>query len=107
DATHEVYQGTENPKNFQSRIRVENPARGENREVDIYMNKPLRYEGRTFYQYQMGRDEVDENRGTSVLMVVKNPSWLTPYVGCLMVGLGMAIQFLMHLTKFISKRRTA
>jgi hypothetical protein len=104
--THEVYAGTDTPKNFQSRIRIENAGRGENREVDIYMNNPLRYEGMTFYQYQMGRDEMDASRGSSTLQVVRNPGWLTPYVGCLMVGGGMAIQFLMHLVGFVSKRRT-
>jgi hypothetical protein len=103
--THEVYRGTDKPKNFQSRVRIENPDRKENREVDIYMNNPLRYEGLTFYQYQMGRDELDQNRGTSTLQVVRNPSWLTPYVGCLAVGGGLVIQFMLHLAGFISRRR--
>ena len=103
--TYEVYPGTDIPKNFQSRVRIENPGRGENREVDIYMNNPLRYEGLTFYQYQMGRDEMKNNRDSSTLQVVKNPSWMTPYAGCIMVAGGMSIQFLMHLTGFISKRR--
>lgn len=104
-ATHEVYTGTKIPKNFQSRVRIENPQRSETREVDIYMNNPLRYEGLTFFQYQMGRDEVDMNRGSSTLQVVRNPSWLTPYIGCILVGAGMVIQFMMHLVGFISKRR--
>src|SRR5207249_4439082 len=45
--THEVYTGTISsndpqgiPKNFQSRVRIENPVTRENREVDIYMNNP-------------------------------------------------------------------
>jgi cytochrome c biogenesis protein ResB len=105
--THEVYRGTDIPKNFQSRVRVANPAAGESREVDIYMNNPLRYGGVTFYQYQMGRDEADRNRGTSVLQVVRNPSWLTPYVGCVLVGGGLTVQFLMHLLGFLKKRRNA
>jgi hypothetical protein len=105
--THDVYPGTDIPKNFQSRVRIENPAHGENREVDIFMNNPLRYQGLTFYQYQMGREEAGDSRGSSVLMVVRNPGWLTPYAGCLLVGAGMAIQFLMHLTGFVSKRRPA
>ena len=104
--THEVYRGTDIPKNFQSRVRIENPAKSESREVDIYMNNPLRYEGLTFFQYQMGRDEVDQNRGTSTLQVIRNPGWLTPYIGCAMVGGGLVIQFLMHLIGFIKKRRT-
>ena len=105
-ATHEVYRGTDIPKNFQSRVRIENPGKGEAREVDIYMNNPLRYAGLTFYQYQMGRDEIDQNRGTSTLQVVRNPGWLTPYVGCGLVGGGLVIQFLLHLVGFIKKRRT-
>lgn len=103
---YEVYPGTDTPKNFQSRVRIENPGRGENREVDIYMNNPLRYEGQTFYQQQMDRVFVDENRG-SVLEVVRNPGWLTPYFGCILVGAGMAYQFLLHLVGFVTKRRTA
>ena len=112
--THEIYRGTGSPdrpedpgipKNFQSRVRIENPARRESREVDIYMNNPLRYEGLTFFQYQMGRDELERSRGTSTLQVVRNPSWITPYAGCVLVGGGMMVQFLSHLVGFISKRR--
>jgi hypothetical protein len=105
--THEVYPGTDIPKNFQSRVRIEHPGKSETREVDIYMNNPLRYEGLTFYQYQMGRDELDANRGTSVLQVVRNPGWLTPYLGCVLVGLGLTVQFLMHLIGFVRERRSA
>ena len=113
-ATHEVYPGTVTadnpqgtPKNFQSRVRLENAATFENREVDIYMNNPLRYGGLTFYQYQMGKDEVAANVGTSTLQVVRNPSRLTPYLGCLIVAAGMIYQFMYHLVGFITKRRTA
>ncbi len=105
--THKVYPGTDIPKDFRSRVRIVNPSSGENREVDIFMNNPLRYGGLTFYQYQMGRDELDQSRGTSTLQVVRNPSWFTPYLGCAIVGLGMVFQFMLHLVKFVSKRRTA
>ena len=64
---YEVYPGTDIPKNFQSRVRIENPSRGENREVDIYMNNPLRYEGQTFYQFQMDAGGVcRSNRGSAL-----------------------------------------
>jgi hypothetical protein len=99
--THEVYPGTTMPRNFQSRVRIENPKTG------IYMNNPLRYAGLTFYQHQMGRDELDASRGTSTLQVVRNPSWLTPYFGCGAVGYGLARHFLFYLIGFIFKRRTA
>jgi hypothetical protein len=43
---------------------------------------------------------------TSTLQVVQNPTWLAPYFGCLIVGLGLLIQFLIHLVKF-AKRKAA
>ena len=111
-ATHEIYPGTATamnpegiPKNFQSRVRITNNETGEKREVDIYMNNPLRYGGLTFYQYQMGADEAaGKPIATSTLQVVKNPSWLTPYLGCLMVAGGLIYQFGYHLLGFIGKR---
>jgi cytochrome c biogenesis protein ResB len=105
--THKVYPGTDIPKDFRSRVRIENAASGENREVEIFMNSPLRYGGLTFYQFQMGRDDLASNRGTSTLQVIRNPSWLTPYAGCIIVGLGMIIQFMLHLVRFVSRKRAA
>jgi ResB-like family len=103
-ATHEVYAGTETPKNFQSRVVVDRPG-AERREVDIYMNNPLRYGGLTFFQYQMPRIEAMEaGQHWSVLQVVKNPSWLTPYAGCGLVAAGMVVQFAFHLTGFLKRR---
>lgn len=105
---HDIYAGTDIPKNFSSQVRVLNPATGEDREVKIKMNTPLRYGGLTFYQYQMDAGQVAQQAGrtpSSVLQVVHNPSWLTPYIGCAMVGAGLLIQFLMHLTDFVSRRR--
>jgi len=96
------YLGTNIPKNYSSRIRIQRPGTGEDREVLIYMNNPLRYWGETYYQQSFSRDET----GT-VLQVVNNPSWLTPYVACVMVGLGLIIQFLMHLVGFAKKRKVA
>jgi hypothetical protein len=103
--THDVYAGTEIPKHFQSRVRLENPAKGEKREVDISMNNPLRHGGLTFYQHQMGRTELEGGKGTSSLQVVKNPSWITPYLGCAVVSLGMVWQFLYHLAGFVTRKR--
>jgi len=73
------------------------------------MNSPLRYAGLTFYQYQMTAGDLAQRAGqtpSSVLQVVRNPSWLTPYIGCAMVGAGLVIQFMYHLTGFVSKRKT-
>ncbi len=107
-ATHTVYPGTDIPKDFRSRVRIDNAQTGEKREVEISMNHPLRYGGFTYYQYQMDAGQVAEQAGrapSSVLSVVRNPSWLTPYIGCAMVGIGLVIQFLFHLVGFVSKQK--
>jgi cytochrome c biogenesis protein ResB len=107
-ATHTVYPGTDIPKDFRSRVLLKNSKTGEKREVEISMNHPLRYGGYTYYQYQMDAGQAAQQAGrtpTSVLSVVRNPSWLTPYIGCAMVGLGLMIQFLYHLVGFVSKRK--
>lgn len=99
--THEKYIGTETPKDFRSRVRLVNPERQESREVDIYMNNPMRYAGLTYFQASF--DRVDPR--VTVLQVVRNPGWLTPYFGCALVGVGLVIQFLIHLVGFIQKQR--
>lgn len=107
-ATHEKYKGTENPKNFSSRVRLKNEETNEDREVLIYMNHPLRYGGLTFYQHQMAADEAAIQQGhipNSTLQVVRNPTWLTPYLACLMVGAGLLVQFLTHLVGFLRKQK--
>lgn len=98
---HDKYPGTEIPKNFSSRVRLQQPDTGENREVLIYMNNPLRYAGETYYQASFDPD----NQGT-ILQVVHNPSWLTPYFSCVLVAAGLMVQFLTHLFRFTTKRRT-
>jgi hypothetical protein len=96
---HDIYPGTAIPKNFSSRVHLSHPEKNENRDVLIYMNHPLRYEGKTFYQASFGKNDT-----VSVFQVVQNPAWLTPYVSCALVLLGLAIQFLMHLIGFARKR---
>ena len=98
---HDKYPGTDIPKNFSSRVRLQRPDTGEDREVLIYMNNPLRYAGETFYQASFDPDD----KGT-VLQVVHNPSWLTPYFSCVLVAAGLAVQFVTHLISFTKKRRT-
>jgi hypothetical protein len=98
---HDIYAGTDIPKNFSSRVLLQRPETGEKREVLIYMNNPLRYAGHTYYQSGFDPDD----RGT-ILQVVHNPSWLTPYFSCILVGAGLLVQFMTHLLGFAYKRRT-
>jgi hypothetical protein len=108
-ASHTTYLGTDIPKDFRSRVRIDNTQTGEKREVEISMNHPLRYGGYTYYQYQMDAGQAAQMAGrtaTSVLSVVRNPGWLTPYIGCAMVGAGLLIQFLYHLAGFVTKKKS-
>ena len=95
--THDKYPGTDIPKNFSSRVRVERPDTGENREALIYMNNPLRYAGETYYQSSY--DERDPR--VSILQVVRNPTALSPYHACRLVGIGLLIHFLSHILDFL------
>ena len=101
--THERYRGTDTPKNFASRVRIRRPDSGEDRETLIYMNNPLRYNGETYYQ--AGFDPKNDSRvhKVTILQVVRNPGWLTPYFSCALVFLGLLVQFLTHLIGFATK----
>lgn len=88
DFKHDVYPGTDIPKNFSSQVRLIDPDRGENRDVLIYMNHPLRYRGKTFYQASFGKEDT-----LSILQVVENPGWLIPYIAFVLVGMGLLIHF--------------
>ncbi len=97
---HDNYAGTDIPKNFSSRLRLTTPDGRDDREVLIYMNNPLRYAGLTFYQAGF-----ENNDRTTILQVVRNPSWMLPYVACSLMALGLLGQFGIHLVGFVQKRR--
>lgn len=88
DFKHDVYPGTDIPKNFSSLVRLKDAARGDDRDALIYMNAPLRHGGLTFYQASFGKDDT-----LSVLQVVRNPGWTLPYVACLVTALGLLWHF--------------
>ena len=92
--SHDVYPGTDIPKNFSSLVRLQNPVRGEDRNVLIYMNQPLRYDGKAFYQASFGKGDT-----LSILQVVQNPGWLIPYVSTVLVTLGLLVHFAISLRR--------
>jgi ResB-like family len=98
--THEKYAGTEIPKNFASQIALIDPERSINRNALIYMNHPLRYQGETYYQAGFQKDD-----SATILQVVHNPSFLAPYVACIIVAAGLLVQFGYHLLGFARRRR--
>jgi hypothetical protein len=97
---HDVYPGTDIPKTFSSLVHLSNPSKGEERDVLISMNQPLRYEGRTYYQASYGKDGK-----LSVLQVVRNPGWLLPYLSCSLITLGLLIHFGLTLGRSLKQRR--
>jgi hypothetical protein len=97
---HDLYAGTDVPKNFSSEIHLNDPTTGTQQENRIYMNNPLRYRGVTLFQAGW----IPGDRGT-ILQVVRNPASVMPYLACLLVALGLATQFLTHLLAFARKRR--
>ena len=98
--THERYAGTDIPKNFASKVTLIDPDRSVNRDVLIYMNHPLRYRGETFYQAGF-----EPNDTATILQVVHNPSFLAPYVACVIVASGLLVQFGFHLFGFARQKR--
>ncbi|HEY5892285.1 MAG TPA: cytochrome c biogenesis protein ResB [Chthoniobacterales bacterium] len=101
DFTHKIYAGTSIPKDFSSKVTLTS-ADGEKRDALIYMNHPLRFGGNTFYQLAF-----DNNDTTSILQVVRNPSWLLPYIACTLVALGLTVQFCISLSAFARRRKTS
>jgi hypothetical protein len=100
--THERYAGTDIPKNFSSKVTLIDPDESVNRDVLIYMNHPLRYRGETFYQAGFQQNDI-----ATILQVVHNPSFIAPYLACVIVAVGLLVQFGFHLIGFSRKRRAA
>jgi hypothetical protein len=96
---HELYPGTDTPKDYSSIVRLTDPETNEDREVRIWMNHPLRYRGETFYQSSF----LEGDSGT-ILQVVRNPGWLLPYISCIMVSTGLLVHFGINLVTFLQRR---
>ncbi len=99
DFRHDVYPGTDIPKNFSSLVRLKDPLLGDDRDVLISMNSPLRHGGLTFYQASFGKNDT-----LSVLQVVRNPAWTLPYLSCALVALGLLWHFGVMLRKSLGAK---
>ncbi|WP_372845658.1 cytochrome c biogenesis protein ResB [Pontiella sp.] len=98
DFVHEKYEGTQTPKDFSSRILLVNEGDGVERELRIWMNNPLRYARRTFYQSGYLPDD-----GGTVLQVVRNDTWMVPYLACMIVFVGMTAQFVQSFNRYLRR----
>ena len=67
------------------------------------MNNPLRYRRAHVLPEELSAN----NDQTTILQVVRNPSWRVPYIACGMMALGLVLQFGLHLAGFFGRRRRA
>jgi hypothetical protein len=118
---HDNYPGTKIPNNFSSQVRILDPEQHVDRQVNIHMNVPLRYQRtshepwwqlltkgqETYYQQGFTQDETQTVDTGTILQVVRNPGWLAPYLACTMVAFGMVLHFTITLIDFLRKRRLA
>jgi len=95
----EFHPGTDMAKSYESLVTITTGTL--ERQVRIYMNNPLRYKDYTLYQASYDNDST--GRQYSTLAVVKNYARVLPYIGCLVVFLGLALHFLIQ--AFIAKAK--
>jgi len=100
DFIRTLHPGTETPKSFESYATLNH--HGGSRDIKIWMNNPLRYEGYTFFQASFSIDNSGEH---STFAVVTNPGRLLPYISSLMVFGGMLLHFVLHFLGYV--KRTA
>ncbi len=87
DFSRVTYRQSETAQSFLSKVKLITKS-GEV-PFDIQMNEPLRYSGYTFFQSSFTDDEK-----TSVFQVVKNPSWLIPYISSFVIIIGLFVQMI-------------
>ena len=92
DFTKDSYAGTTKARDYISDIivkdgKLEWPTR-------IEMNEPLRYKGYTFFQSSF---EQTLDTETTILAVVENKGWLFPYLGTIVIGIGLLLHLLLTL----------
>ncbi len=97
------YPGTNMPSEYSSYITmIEDGVR---EPMHITMNEPLRHKGYTLYQ--SGMNVITKTRHgplmQSVFSVVKNPADSIPLVACVIILIGMLIQFGMKLIRYIQR----
>lgn len=94
--------GTSQASSYESEVLLTDPGEGvQNRAVLISMNEPLAWKNYTFYQSNyIPLEDPRTGRGTgqfmSIFQVRYDPVWGITYLGCLLVVLGVFVQFYMR-----------
>jgi len=102
DVQKNDYVGTDKPRDYSSYIVLNDPARGGSFEHRIWMNNPMRYDGKTYYQSNFAK--LSDGGEMTTLQVVDNAGWMTPYLACMMVVVGMIYHFGQTLLRYLHRR---
>ncbi|MBL8828529.1 MAG: cytochrome c biogenesis protein ResB, partial [Planctomycetaceae bacterium] len=97
------YVGTDTPRDYSSYVQVVDSELGVDEKVRVWMNNPLRFRDETFYQSGYHKDPASGTEFTT-LSVVSNFGWIIPYVGCMIVVVGMFAQFGQTFWRFVQRR---
>jgi hypothetical protein len=104
----DLHPGTMVAANYESEVtKLED---GAETAINIRMNEPLRYAGYTLFQASWGPPGGKPgDRLYSTFAVVKNPADQWPLYACIIIGVGLAIHFLLKLSRYVQAetRRTA
>lgn len=108
DVQKNDYAGTDSPRDYRSVIRLtDKSGQVVLPKHDVWMNNPMRFSGETYYQQSViikkSDDPKEKDIERTTLQVVKNEGWMAPYVACAIVGLGMIVQFLSTLLRFMKR----
>lgn len=106
DVSKKNYLGTNTARSYASTVHIRDSSRNVDEDKTIWMNNPLRFADETFYQSGYYR-EPSTGVEHATLSVVANSGWMMPYVGCMLVGIGMMVHFLTLLVNFLTKGDTA
>ncbi|MBN4071904.1 cytochrome c biogenesis protein ResB [bacterium AH-315-F18] len=75
-------------------------------QITISMNEPLRRKGYTFFQASWGPgNAAPGDRLYSTFAVVKNPADQWPLYGCIIIAVGLLLQFTRKLTRYAKNQR--
>jgi ABC-type transport system involved in cytochrome c biogenesis permease subunit len=108
DVQKNDYAGTNRPKDYRSEIHLVDERNGVDRNFSIWMNNPLRYAGETFYQSSyIPAGSIGDNKEMTDFQVVVNEGWMTPYVACMIVVIGMIYHFCLMLMRFLRRSRAS
>ena len=84
DFSRDTYEQSETPKAFMSKVKL--ITSDGIVPFDIKMNEPLRFSGYTFFNLVL------QMMKRHLYFVVKNPSWLIPYLSSLLIVVGLFVQ---------------